>query len=186
MSPRGNRSSAALIEARRTRLLQLKQEGKTTLEAEEILQGEGFPADRVTLWRDLKGMMVKFEASNSQAYLQLKQEQDTILRRMEELLVTEQVEPEVAREWRAIRKDISELWGLDAPSTNISANVNINPEHSQEYLLFREACAGLTEDQLHQVHAMAKALPRTWVAPPIEANFPPPMVKVLEATNEAE
>jgi len=125
---RGNRSSAALIEKRRTRLLELKQEGKTTIEAEEILTAEGFPADRVTLWRDLKGMMVKLEVNNSETYLQLKQEQNTILRCMEELLITEQVDPEVAREWRAIRKDIGELWGLDAPSKSIHAHVNADAE----------------------------------------------------------
>jgi hypothetical protein len=125
MKSRGNKSSAALIEKRRSRLLELKQQGKTTIEVEEILTSEGFPADRVTLWRDLKGMMVKLEANNSETYMQLKQEQDTILRRMEELVITEQVDPEIAREWRAIRKDIGELWGLNAPSKSISANINV-------------------------------------------------------------
>jgi len=142
---RGNRSSAALIEKRRTRLLELKQEGKTTIEAEEILTAEGFPADRVTLWRDLKGMMVKLEVNNSETYLQLKQEQDTILRRMEELLITEQVDPEVAREWRAIRKDIGALWGLDAPSKSISASVNADVQviPIEEQYEYKQAFAGL-------------------------------------------
>jgi hypothetical protein len=163
MSPRGNRSSAALIEARRTRLLQLKQEGKTIIEAEEILQGEGFPADRVTLWRDLKGMMVKFEASNSQAYLQLKQEQDTILRRMEELLVTEQVDPEVAREWRAIRKDISELWGLDAPNKSVTAHIDadIDPAKLVGYRKFLYHTRHLSEADVN-----AKVFPYCDSLPP--------------------
>jgi hypothetical protein len=76
--------------------------------------------------------------------------------------------------------------GTERPTKSISAHIDANPEHSQEYLLFREACAGLTDDQLHEVYAVAKALPRTWVAPPIEANFPPPMKALPEATDEAD
>jgi hypothetical protein len=160
---RGNRSSAAIIEKRRTRLLELKQEGKTTIEAEQILTAEGFPADRVTLWRDLKGMMVKLEVNNSKTYLQLKQEQDVILRRMEELLITEQVEPEVAREWRAIRKDISELWGLDAPTKNISASVNADVQvlPIEQQLEYLQAFAGLYDDERLTILDEIRARPRT-------------------------
>jgi len=158
--PRGNKSSAALIEARRTRLLQLKQENKTTLEAEEILTAEGFPADRVTLWRDLKEMMVKLESNNSESYMQLKQEQDTILRRMEEFLLTEQVDPEVAREWRAIRKDISELWGLDAATKSIHANVS-GPQLDALYLDIRAELLDLNDgdkqDALLMMREFAKS-----------------------------
>jgi hypothetical protein len=89
--------------------------------------------------------------------------------------------------WSRWMKLEMDLRGTAAPSRSVTANVNINPEHSTEFLLFREACAGLTEDQLHEVYAVAKTLPRTWVAPPIEANFPPPMVRALpEVTNEAQ
>lgn len=133
MSSRGNKSSAALIEARRTRLLELKQQGVSTVEAEEILQREGFPANRVTLWRDLRGMMVKFEANNTEAFQLLKKEQDEVLRKMEELLLTEQVHPDVAREWRAIRKDISELWGLDAPAKSVTTRVDAVPLETNFY-----------------------------------------------------
>jgi hypothetical protein len=87
--------------------------------------------------------------------------------------------------WSRWMKLEMDLRGTAAPSRSISAHVDINPEHSTEYLLFKEACAGLTEDQLHEVYAVAKTLPRTWVAPPIEANFPPPMVRELtEVTDE--
>jgi hypothetical protein len=147
---RGNRSSAALIEKRRTRLLEIKQQGKTTIEAEEILTAEGFPADRVTLWRDLKGMMIKLEANNGETYLQLKQEQNTILRRMEELLITEQVDPEVAREWRAIRK-------------SISANVNVEQQviPIEQQLEYLNAFAGLYEDERLEELDRVKARKRT-------------------------
>lgn len=83
-----------------------------------------------------------------------------------------------------IAEVVMRLEGTAAPTKSISANVNVNPEHSEEYLLFREACAGLSDEQKHDVRMYAKALPRTWVAPPIEANFPPPMVRQLEADNE--
>jgi hypothetical protein len=159
--PRGNRSSAALIEKRRTRLLELKQEGKTTIEAEQILTAEGFPADRVTLWRDLKGMMVKLEVNNSETYLELKQEQDVILRRMEELLITEQVEPEVAREWRAIRKDISELWGLDAPNKSLHAHIDteIDPAKLVGYRKFLYHTRHLSEaDIIAKVYPFCDSL----------------------------
>jgi hypothetical protein len=91
--------------------------------------------------------------------------------------------------WSRWMKLEMDLRGTAAPSRSSSTNlnVNINPEHSTEYLLFREACAGLSEDQLHEVYTAAKTLPRSWVAPPIEANFPPLMVRALaEVTDAAE
>jgi hypothetical protein len=74
---------------------------------------------------------------------------------------------------------------LRVPDRKLIGNVDLNPEHSEEFLLFKEACAGLTEDQKHEVRAFAKGLPRTWVAPRPEENFPSPM-KALEASDEAQ
>jgi hypothetical protein len=84
--------------------------------------------------------------------------------------------------WSRWMKLEMDLRGTAAPTKSIHASISANPEHSTEYLLFREACAGLNNDQLHEVYAMAKALPRSWVAPPIEADFP---VRLLpEATDD--
>jgi hypothetical protein len=88
--------------------------------------------------------------------------------------------------WSRWMKLEMDLRGTAAPTRSENLNVNLNPEHSEEFLLFKEACAGLTEDQRHEVRAYAKGLPRTWVAPRPEENFPPPMNALLEGQDEAQ
>jgi hypothetical protein len=181
------KSDTATIEARKNRLLELLAEGKNQSEAAELLRLEGYPADVRTLQRDVRSLRGQWGGQNMNAFEHWRDEHIEELQALRKQLEDPRIHPsdKVSLALAIIRED-SKIKGTAAPSKSISASVNINPEHSQEYLLFREACAGLTEDQLHEVYAIAKALPRTWVAPPIEANFPRPMVKALEATNEAE
>lgn len=180
MTRRGNnRTTKAQQAERQAKAVELVKEG---LKPGEIAEQLG--AGRTTIWRDLKSLMKTLSTTNAESFQQLKQEQDAILRKMEELLLTDKVDPEIVREWRAIRKDINELWGLDEARKSITAHVS--NEHSREYLLFREAVAGLDESQLQEVYRFAKAIKRTWTPPPIEADFPPPMRALPEATDEAD
>jgi Homeodomain-like domain len=178
---RGNKTSKAERAERQAKALELMKTGATQDAIAELLG-----VSRMTFWRDLQAIEARYVEGSKEDVAAFKKSQYEALIRIESATAEGSIEPEVANALVRVRDSVARLLGLNAPSTSISAHVDVNPEHSQEYLLFREACAGLTEDQLHQVYAMAKALPRTWVAPPIEANFPPPMVKALEATNEAE
>jgi hypothetical protein len=46
-------SDKGIVLARRKRLAELLAEGRSQAESGEILKGEGFPADRRTLWKDV-------------------------------------------------------------------------------------------------------------------------------------
>jgi len=81
-------------------------------------------------------------------------------------------------------KQLRAIYGTDSPTKSISATISANPEHSREFLLFREATAGLDEDQLHEVYRFAKAINRNWTPPAIEADFPKPEEKEAEDASE--
>jgi hypothetical protein len=190
------KSDTATIEARKNRLLELLTEGKSQVAAAEILRLEGYPADERTIRRDVTSLrgqwgevnMNQFDALREQQLVEVEEDKTELrkLREKLEMLVDPVEVIDLALKIIDRRDTVAQremkLTGTAAPSRSISANVNLNPEHSQEYLLFREACAGLTEDQLHAVYVMAKSLPRTWVAPPIEADFPARML--MEATDD--
>jgi hypothetical protein len=180
------KSDTATIEARKNRLLELLTEGKSQVDAAEQLRVEGYPADDRTVRRDVFSLRGQWGKENMSEFQRWQAEHIEELQLLREQLLDDKIKPDRKIELTlAIIREDSKIKGTAAPSKSISATVNLNPEHSTDYLLFKEACAGLTEDQLHEVYAMARTLPRTWVAPPIEANFPPPMVRELtEVTDE--
>jgi hypothetical protein len=81
-------------------------------------------------------------------------------------------------------KQLRAIYGTDSPTKSISATFSANPEHSREYMLFREATAGLDDDQLHEVYTFAKTLKRSWTPPPVDADFPKPEEKEAEDASE--
>jgi hypothetical protein len=170
--PRGDKTSKAERAERQSKALELMKTGETQ-DAIAALLG----ISRTTFWRDLQTIEARYVEGSQEDVAAFKKTQYEALIRIESATAEGSIEPEVANALVRVRDSVARLLGLNAPIKSIQANVNINPEHSTEFLLFKEACAGLTEDQLHEVYAAAKTLPRTWVAPPIEANFPPPMVK---------
>jgi hypothetical protein len=180
MKSRGNKTSKAERAERQSKALELMKTGETQ-DAIAALLG----ISRTTFWRDLQTIEARYVEGSQEDVAAFKKSQYEALIRIESATAEGSIEPEVANALVRVRDSVARLLGLNAPIKSIQANVNLNPEHSTDYLLFKEACAGLTEDQLHEVYAMARTLPRTWVAPPIEANFPPPMVRELtEVTDE--
>lgn len=184
MSPASITKIRADREARVRRHIELAKLLRDDPSATNIELAEALHVDRHTIGEDRKHLMslARNEAMNeSQLY-----REDQLTRIADKWDEIENDETMTGAEkhlaWSRWMKLEMDLRGTAAPSRSISANVNLNPEHSQEYLLFREACAGLTEEQLHEVYALAKALPRTWVAPPIEADFPVRML--TEATDD--
>jgi hypothetical protein len=64
--------------------------------------------------------------------------------------------------WLSIVDRAAKLFGLDAPTKSISAHVDVNPEHSDEFVRYREAVAHLNEEQKEEVRRYAKSLPNLW------------------------
>jgi hypothetical protein len=157
---RGNRSSAAFIEKRRTRLLELKQQGVSTVEAEEILKAEGYPADRVTLWRDLTGLRKQFNASNREEFSQYIQEQVTLLTQAVEEVWSGELPPEAANSIGRLMDSIARLTGSNAPTKSIHATVK-GPQLDALYLDIREVLLDLSdvdkEEALQLMREFAKS-----------------------------
>lgn len=77
---------------------------------------------------------------------------------MERSLIEGKIAPEIAREWRGIRSEISQLLGLNAPSKSVHLNVTAN--QTGRFHKFVQAAAGLSEAQLEQVFQFAASLER--------------------------
>ena len=156
MTRKGNHRTTRVQRAeRQAKAIELTAEG---LKPGEIAQQVG--AGRTTIWRDLKGLMKTLSVTNAESFQQLKQEQDAILRKMEELLLTDKVDPEIVREWRAIRKDINDLWGLDEARKSVTAHVS-GPQLDPLYLDIRAELLDLSDadkqEALELMREFAKA-----------------------------
>jgi hypothetical protein len=73
--------------------------------------------------------------------------------------------------WLSIVDRAAKLFGLDAPTKSISAHVDVNPEHSDEFVRYREAVAHLNEEQKEDVRRYAKSLPNLWKTPPMDIDI---------------
>ena len=52
-----------------------------------------------------------------------------------------------------------------------SAHVDVNPEHSDEFVRYRDAVAHLNEEKKENVRRYAKSLPNLWKTPPIDVDI---------------
>jgi hypothetical protein len=175
-----------LREGQTSRRLGVAKVLRETPDATNVELAKIFDVDRDTIAEDRKFLMSQVNQDAKSEFQIWRGEHIAELEKLRTQLQDFLIPPEKRIELalKIIAQD-AKLKGTEAPSKSISANVNVNPEHSEDYLLFREACAGLSEEQIHDVRLYAKALPRTWVAPPIEVNFPP-MKALPEATDEAQ
>jgi hypothetical protein len=175
-----------LREEQSRRRLEVARLVRDTPNVTDVELAKALNVSRNTIREDRLALMAEVNQDAKSEFQIWRGEHIEELRRLREQLLDHLIPPEKRIELalKIIAQD-ARLKGTEAPSKSISANVNVNPEHSEDYLLFREACAELTEEQIHDVRLYAKALPRTWVAPPIEVNFPP-MKALPEATDEAQ
>jgi hypothetical protein len=164
-------------EARRRRIVERVKEGETR---QEIMQNEKI--SRVTLWSDLKALDSLFLTENSTEIKELKRRVGHALLESADNVLSGDLAPDMANAWRAIMSDFSELFGLNAPARSISARVDVNPEHSDEFVRYREAVAHLNEDQKADVLRYAKSLPNLWKPEPIDASFFPSALQLPEET----
>ena len=174
------RSDSAVVEARRSRLLELLSQGKTQAEAADILKAEGFPADRRTIWRDVRSFSL--QDANASAFDRYRADQLLELAELKAQLMDNRIKPDrkVELALSIIDREIK-LLGTAAPTKSIQAHISAND--SQPYMDFKRATAGLDDGQLEEVHAFARALPR--VEPEKnEAWFPPAERKAIEGDAE--
>jgi hypothetical protein len=172
---RGNPNSQAEIELRRQKALELMKENPQA-SLSEVADAIG--SSRSTLWRDLKALSVKLATTNLAEHEKRVAAQEAVLGLMEQALLDEQIEPDVANAWRQIRKDIAELRGLNAPSKSVVAHTS--PSHDILYMKFRKAIFDLSEAQVDDVLAYATKLPREPVVTVRDASwFPQPEPKQL-------
>lgn len=165
------RNSKAKQAANQQKIVEGLAEGKTqsTIAAELGLARETVNRNLAVL-RD--GLV---SASREEFSVYVKQQVDLLTKAIEEVWEGK-LPPEAANSIRGLMDSIARLTGSNAPTKSISASVTVNPEHSREYLFFREAVAGLTEDQLHEVYTFAKGLQRVPVVNVKDASwFPEPM-----------
>jgi hypothetical protein len=128
--------------------------------------------DRITIYRNLRKLTDKLIGEATEGRLaQLK-----VFELIEQRLIENKVTPEVAREWRAIRSEISQLLGLNSPHRTINATINaeVDPQKLGRYRRFCHETRFMSDSQLEQVYALCAPL-----------NLPPPREPVqLPATSE--
>lgn len=176
---RGDKTSKAERAVRRAKALELMKQGRKQTEIQDALG-----VSRATFWRDLQALEAQYVDGSKDDVKQFKEAQYRALMKIEEATANGTIEPDVANALTRVRDSVAKLLGLNAESRHLHAHVNANPEHSREYLLFRESVAGLNEEQLHEVYAFAKKLPRAPVVTVRDASWFPPPMRQLEDGGE--
>lgn len=171
------KSDTATIEARKNRLLELLSEGKSQVDAAEILRREGYPADGRTIQRDVRSLRGQWGEANVSQYDLLREQQ---LREVEEdkrelqrlrekldMLVDPIEVIDLALKILDRRDTVAQremkLTGTAAPSKSISANVNVEQQAIpfEQQLEYLNAFAGLYEDERLEELDRVKARRRT-------------------------
>lgn len=170
------KSDTATIESRRNRLLELLADGKSQVEAAQILESEGFPADKRTVQRDVKTMSKDWQNSNLSDLDRIRQGQLELLQKMREELEFAMLRPDRKYDLLlgVLDREIA-LLGTKAPtkSFNVSANVDVDPATLVGYRRFVQETKSLGPEQVEQVYQLARRLTSEQVRRPIEAYFPP-------------
>jgi hypothetical protein len=147
----GKPSDAATIEARRHRLTELLSDGRSVSQCFEDLVQDGFPASRTTLWRDVVELRKDWKTANVKNYDALREKQMGILLKIEQALLEDLVEPDKAKVWLAIRKDVSSLLGLDAPSRSVHVSLDMPIEDMSTGELWQNMAEGLSSERQRSV-----------------------------------
>jgi hypothetical protein len=95
-----------------------------------------------------------WKTANVKNYDALREKQMSILLKIEQALLEDLVEPDKAKVWLAIRKDVSSLLGLDAPSRSLSVSLNMkNMDDMTEGELIQKMMEGLSSEKTQKVYA---------------------------------
>jgi hypothetical protein len=133
-------------------LTELLAEGRSVNQCFEDLVEDGFPATRTTLWRDVVELRKDWKTANIKNYDALREKQMGILLKIEQALLEDLVDPDKAKVWLAIRKDVSSLLGLDAPSRSVSVSLNMkNIDDMSTGELWMNMAEGLSSERQQRV-----------------------------------
>jgi hypothetical protein len=158
--PRGNVTSKAQREVRKATVVEKLQESPN-LTNQQLANETG--VSLATVKRDLAELRQRFSLVTDERYEEFKQAQLAVFELIERNLVEGSVTPEVAREWRGIRSEISQLLGLNAPSRSIQAHVSNQsrlptPTENPRFWRFKSCVERLDDVLFEQVCTYAKRL----------------------------
>jgi Winged helix-turn-helix DNA-binding len=153
--PRGNATSKAHRESRRATVVEVLKENPAIVQA-DLAEVTGVSLS--TVKRDLAELRERFSHITDERYEEFKRAQLAVFELIERNLIEGEISPEVSREWRGIRGQISELLGLNAPKRAVVGHVSAPSD--PVFLKFKEAVWNLTDEQIHEVLTFAKNLPR--------------------------
>jgi DNA-binding Lrp family transcriptional regulator len=145
--PRGNKTSKAAREQRRSAVVEVLKDSPN-MTNKELADRAG--VSLATLKRDLAELRERFSSVTDGHYEEFKKTQLTVFELIERNLVEGSIAPDVAREWRGIRSEISQLLGLNAPRRSESLNFNIDsdPQKLGPYQWFCHVTRGLSLEEL--------------------------------------
>src|SRR5580692_2262805 len=106
---RGNKSSKAAIASRQAKEREMIEENPGVLDQltqAEIAQAVG-ATNRLQVQRDLAQISKPLQLENSTAFEQIKRAQLQTYELMERSLIEGKISPDIAREWRGIRSEVS-------------------------------------------------------------------------------
>lgn len=174
------KSDTATIEARRIRLLELLNEGKTQAEAADILKAEGHPGATVGNIRrtDIRDLAPAWGERNAQSFDEAVDQVLSELSELKETLNNPGIKPDRKIELTlAILDRRVDILGLNAPKKAIVGHVTQNTAVQYRFL---EHAHGLSAEQIEEAFSFMDNLPRKRVS--IADCFPGQQpTKLLEA-----
>ena len=119
---------------------------------------EDLGVHRTTIYRNVERLTEKLNAGSIEDRLG----QKAIFEFMEECLITGNLPPDIVREWKNIRSEISKLMGWDAPARTFSTRVTVeaDPTTMGLYSRFLHECRNLVPEQMEEVFQFMRSLPR--------------------------
>jgi hypothetical protein len=150
------KSDTATMVARRSRLLELLLEGKTEVEAAQILEDEGYPASIVTIRRDVKSLAPAWREANLDAYSEHAQRQFQELRDLKIALTDVGVSPKerIVLALQILDREM-DLLGTKAPTKSIQAHVS-GPKLDSLYLDIRDILLDADEETKRAALALVR------------------------------
>ncbi|MGH9499637.1 MAG: HTH domain-containing protein [Terriglobales bacterium] len=158
--PRGNKTSKAAREQRRSSVVEVLKEQPTATNQDLAAQAG---VSLATVKRDLADLRERFSLVTDASYEEFKKAQLAVFELIERNLVAGTVAPEVAREWRGIRSEISQLLGLNAPSRSIHANVSTSL--TPDLLAILSEFSGIPQADMPRAVEAARAALRSFQQP---------------------
>jgi hypothetical protein len=158
------KSDTATIEARRIRLLELLNEGKSQAQAADILKAEGYPGATVGNIRrtDIRDLAPAWGERNAQSYDAAVDQVLSELSDLKETLNNPAIKPDRKIELTlAILDRRVDILGLNAPKKAIVGHVTQNTAVQYRFL---EHAHGLSAEQIEEAFRFMDDLPRKRVS----------------------